>query len=165
MKQELKQLSVRTIIVAIIASVYAALTIAVGSLGYSFIQIRIGEALTPLPFSMGFSAVAGLTIGCVIANFSSPIGIVDLIFGSLLTLLAALMSWKLSFNRKILACIYPVLINAFGVSLYVSIFYGVPYLVSVLTILISESIAAILIGYPLLVSIDRFIRRSSNGKQ
>lgn len=127
--------------------------------------MRLGEALTPLPFLMGFPAVAGLTLGCVIANWFSPIGLPDLIFGPLLTLFAALLSWKLSINRKVMACVYPVLVNAVGVSAYVSLYYNVPYLVSVVTITVGESIAAILVGYPLLAAIEKAVRRSENQKR
>jgi len=131
------------------------MTVILGSFGYSWVQIRISEALTPLPFLMGFPAVTGLTLGCIIANLSSPVGLPDVIFGPLLTFCAALLSWKMNFGKKTVACIYPVIVNAFGVSAYVSSFYGVPYLMSVLTIGIGEFIAAVSIGYPLLRAIDR----------
>ena len=140
---------------SLIASTYALLTVFLGSFGYSWIQIRISEVLAPLPFLMGFPAAAGLTIGCILANLFSPVGIPDLVFGPILTLLAALLSWKFSFKRKALACIYPVLMNAFGVSIYVSLFYDVPYLASVATIAFGEFIAAMLMGYPLLVAIEK----------
>lgn len=135
------------------------LTIALGSFGYSWVQIRISESLTPIPFLLGFPAVAGLALGCVIANFFSPVGLPDLIFGPLLTLCAALLSWKLNFKSRVVACIYPVLINAFGVSAYVYSFYGVPYILSVATIATGEFIAAVLIGYPLLAAIEETVVR------
>jgi uncharacterized membrane protein len=104
---------------------------------------------------MGFPAVAGLTLGCVLANWFSPVGLADIIFGPMLTLFAAFLSWKLNFGKKVVACFYPVLVNCFGVSAYVSLFYGVPYLLSVLTIAVGELIAAVLIGYPLLTAIEK----------
>jgi len=57
-----------------------------------------------------------------------------------------------------MACIYPVLINSLGVSAYVSSFYNVPYFVSVATIAVGEFVAAVLVGYPLLISIEKTIR-------
>lgn len=45
--------------------------------------------------------------------------------------------------------------NAFGVSAYVSSFYGVPYALSVVTIAAGEFIAAVLIGYPLLAAVEK----------
>lgn len=140
---------------AIIGAIYVSLTVALGSLSYSWIQVRISEALTPLPFLIGLPAVVGLTLGCCTANLFSPVGIPDLVFGPILTLTAALLSWKFSFNRKAVACTYPVLINAFGVSCYISLYYNVPYWTSVLTIGLGEFIASVLVGYPLLLAIER----------
>lgn len=150
--------SLRVAVGALIASAYLMLTIMLGELGYSWIQVRISEALAPLPFFMGFPAVVGLTIGCFLANWFSPVGLADMIFGPLFTLVAAFLSWKFNFGKKIVACIYPVLINAFGVSAYLSSFYGVPYFVTVVTVGVGEFIATVLIGYPLLISVKKAIR-------
>jgi len=152
-------LSAKVAAMALTATMYAIMTVVLGPLGYSWIQVRISEALTPLPFLMGFPAVAGLTLGCVLANFFSPIGLPDMIFGPILTFLAAFLSWKLNFDKKILACIYPVLINGFGVSAYVSIFYNVPYILSVVTISVGEFIVAVLVGYPLLRAVEGYIEK------
>jgi len=162
--KDLIRSSLKVATTALIATVYSLLTVALGPLGYSWIQVRLAEALTPLPFLIGFPAVAGLTLGCIIANWFSPIGLPDLIFGPLLTLLAALMSWKFSMKRRLMACIYPVFVNAFGVSAYVSFFYSVPYWISVVTIAVGELVAAILVGYPLLVAVEKATTRSEEIK-
>jgi uncharacterized membrane protein len=141
--------------IGIIAAIYASLTVSLGTLGYSWIQVRLSEALAPLPFLMGFPAIGGITLGCAIANSFSPVGIPDLVLGPLLSMFSAFLSWKFSYKRKMLACLYPVLINAFGVSGYVSVFYNVPYVVSVLTIGMGEFVACFLLGYPLLVALER----------
>jgi uncharacterized membrane protein len=148
-------------VTAVMGAVYAVLTVALGSFGYSWLQVRISEALTPLPFVFGAPAVFGLAVGVAIANYFSPVGLTDLIVGSLLTLAAAMLSYKLNFGRKLVACIYPVVINAFGVSVYVSPFYHEPYLVCVLFIGVGEAISAVLVGYPLLCAIERVFSRSS----
>jgi uncharacterized membrane protein len=148
-------MSLRVVTMSIVASLYASMTIVLGSFGYSWIQIRVSESLTPLPFLLGSSSVAGLTLGCIIANMFSPVGLPDIIFGPMLTLLAALLSWKFSFGRKIIACVYPVLINSVGVSAYIASFYDVPYMLSMLSIAFGEFVAAVLIGYPLLRVIER----------
>lgn len=152
---DLDKLSLKVAVASLMAASYALLTVVLGSFGYSWIQVRISEALAPLPFLMGFPAVAGLTLGCVLANWFSPVGLPDMILGPVLTVLAGLLSWKFSFKRKGVACIYPIVVNAFGVSAYVSLFYNVPYPMSVATIAFGEFIAAMLIGYPLLVALER----------
>jgi uncharacterized membrane protein len=154
-EMDLDKPSLKLAVASLMAASYALLTFVLGSFGYSWIQVRISEALAPLPFLMGFPAVAGLTVGCVLANWFSPIGLPDMIFGPALTLFAALLSWKFNFKRKVVACVYPIVVNAFGVSAYVSLFYNVPYPMSVATIALGESIAAMLIGYPLLVALER----------
>jgi len=147
--------SLKVAIAALIASTYSIMTVILGPFGYSWVQVRISEALAPLPFLMGFPAVVGLTLGCALANWFSPVGLPDMIFGPLLTFCSAILSWKVNFGKRVVACIYPVLVNAFGVSAYVSSFYGVPYVMSVTTIAIGEFIAAVLVGYPLLTAIER----------
>ena len=151
---ENQSLSFRISLSSIIAAVYAVLTVLLMPIGYSWVQVRVSEMLTPLPLKLGAPAVVGLTIGCFLANLMSPIGLPDLVFGPLLTFFAAMLSWKMSFNRKILACIYPIVVNAIGVSVYVSIFYGVPYLASVLMIGLGESISAGILGYLLLKALE-----------
>ena len=149
------KVSLKVSITVTISAIYTVLTLFLGEFGYSWVQVRISEALTPLPFLIGFTAVAGLTMGCIIANLFSPVGLPDMVFGPLLTFCAAFFSWKVNFGRKIVACIYPVLLNAFGVSLYISSFYGVPYGLSVLTIALGEFISAVIVGYPLLSAIEK----------
>jgi uncharacterized membrane protein len=152
----LQKLTLSIIQSAVIASVYTVFSVSLGPLGYSWVQLRIGEALTPLPFIFGLPAVAGLTIGCVITNLASPVGIPDLILGSALTLIAAILSWKLTFGKPLLACVYPVIVNAVGVSAYISAFYGVPYIMTVLTIGLGEFIVVVLIGYPTILAIRKW---------
>lgn len=154
--------SLKVATAALVASTYSTMTIILGPLGYSWIKVRISEALTPLPFLMGVPSVVGLVLGCIIANLFSPVGLPDVIFGPLLTLLAAILSWKASFGKRFIACIYPVIVNSLGVSAYISSFYGVSYVVSVATIAIGEFIAAVLVGYPLLIMVERTITKRAH---
>jgi len=155
------RLSFKIAVTTLSATAYAVLTIVLGSFGYAWIQVRVSEALTPLPFLLGLPSVVGLTLGCILANIFSPIGLPDIVFGPMMTLLAAFLSWRFNFKRKIVACIYPVLINAIGVSSYVSLFYGTPYPVTVIAIAVGEFIAAVMIGYPMLTAIERVTKHES----
>jgi uncharacterized membrane protein len=93
---------------AVVAAVYAALTMALPALSYGQVQIRFSEALTVLPFF--FPATApGLFVGCLIANLLSPYGLVDIICGSAATLLAA--AWTARMKKRWLAPLPPVLCN------------------------------------------------------
>ena len=102
---------------AMIAAFYAAATYlcAIFAIAYGNIQFRFSEALTILSVFTP-AAIPGLTIGCIIANISSPFGIWDIVFGSLATLLAAVAARALR-NIKFkgfpwLSLIMPVIFNA-----------------------------------------------------
>lgn len=75
----------------ILAAIYAALTIATAAFAYGPIQFRLAEALCILPFFLPFSTW-GLFIGCVIANLFSTVSALDIVIGSLATLLGCLMT-------------------------------------------------------------------------
>ena len=136
---------------AIIAALYATLTIVLAPFSYGPIQIRVSEMLTVLPF-LTPAAIPGLFLGCIIANLFSPAGIIDVIFGSLFTLIAAILTYLLGKTKKpILAPLPPVIINAFGVSLYLHIFAKMPYMVTVFGIGLGEIAACYVLGLPLLL--------------
>ena len=82
---------------AVIAALYAGLTLALPMLSYGSsggIELRFAEALTLLPV-LTPAAIPGLAAGCVLANLGSPFGLVDIVFGSLASLLAALCAYWL----------------------------------------------------------------------
>jgi len=83
---------------ASIAAVYAVLTIAFAPLSYGQIQVRFAEALTILPFFTS-AAIPGLFVGCIVANFFGPGGMLDVVFGSAATLIAAYISYKMPAKR------------------------------------------------------------------
>ena len=115
----MKPLSARRItFAALIAAVYAALTIALGFISYGPIQFRIAEVLCILPFFLPFTTW-GLFVGCILANLMSPVGVLDVVFGSLATLGCCLCAAALgrrwdgtSWGRCIAACLMPVVWNA-----------------------------------------------------
>ena len=85
---------------AMIAAIYVVLTLFISAfnLASGAIQIRISEALTVLP-AFTPAAIPGLFIGCFISNLISGGLILDVIFGSLATLIGAcgtylLRKWK-----------------------------------------------------------------------
>ncbi len=131
-----------------IAAIYVVLNIIFAPISYGPIQVRIAEALVVLPF-IDPSAIIGLFLGCILANVIGPLGMVDIMGGSLCTLVAAYLTYKVK-NPK-LAPLPPVLINAFGVSIYLHLIFDLPYWITVLYIGIGELIACYILGYPLLV--------------
>jgi uncharacterized membrane protein len=140
----------------IIAALYAVITIILAPISYGPVQVRVSEALTVLPY-LTPAAIPGLFIGCLLANIYGGLGIYDIVGGSLLTLLAAFFTYLLSRTKKpILAPLPPVLLNAFGVSLYLHFLFRMPYWLTVAYVGIGEVVACYILGYPLLkIILDR----------
>ncbi|MBQ7560306.1 MAG: QueT transporter family protein [Synergistaceae bacterium] len=132
---------------ALIAALYAALTIILAPISYGAIQCRVSEALTLLPFYMP-EAVPGLLIGCVIANLYSEMGLLDIIFGSLATLIAAVLTRK---SRNIyIAAFWPVLSNMIIISLLISYLTDAPLIITGIYVALGEAAACYIIGVPLM---------------
>ena len=93
---------------ALIAAVYAVLTVALPIPQYSGVQLRVAEAMTVLPFLFP-AATPGLFVGCLIVNLLSPYGVLDIVVGSAATLIAAL--WTSKLKNKWLAPLPPVICN------------------------------------------------------
>jgi len=136
--------------VGIIASLYAAITVALAPISYGPIQVRVSEALTVLPY-LTPAAIPGLFVGCVVANIYGGLGIYDIVGGSLCTLLAAFLTYLLSKTRKpILAPLPPIIVNSLGVSLYLHVLFQLPYWITVAYIAVGETVACFVLGYNLL---------------
>lgn len=107
-------LSVKNIALnGIVACLYAVVTIACGSLSYQFAQFRFSELLNLLVF-FNPSFTIGLTLGCLLANIFSLYGIIDVVFGTLTTLVACLLMVVYSkfIKNLFFAGLIPTLLNA-----------------------------------------------------
>ena len=77
---------------AVIAALYVVLTwfsALFGLSGQNLIQVRLSEALCILPYFTP-AAVPGLAIGCLISNLLTGAHVLDILFGTLATLLGAI---------------------------------------------------------------------------
>lgn len=137
---------------AVIAALYATLTIFLMPLSYGQIQVRVSEILTILPFFTP-AAIPGLFIGCIVANFFSSLGLVDIVFGSLATLIAAILTYKMP---KKLAPLPPVIVNALIVGLELYYITGAPLIASILWVGFGEAIACYGLGYPVLLQLNKY---------
>lgn len=136
---------------AIIAAIYAALTILIPG-GSGQIQVRVSEALTVLPFFTP-AAVPGLFIGCLIANLIVGAGIYDIIFGSLATLIAAIITSKI--KSKYFAPLPPVIANAVIVALIWKLAANLPILVTMGFVALGEVVACYGLGLPLILFLEK----------
>ena len=143
---------------AIIAAVYALLTMFLAPISSGLIQCRVSEAMSVLPY-FTFSAVPGLFIGCVIANLLTGMAAYDVIFGSLATLLAAYITyWMRNRVSKYLAPLPSVVVNALVVGWLLTYVYqvGVTFWVAAGYVAIGQAIACFALGIPLMKLLERF---------
>lgn len=138
---------------AFIGAIYATITIAFASISYGQVQVRISEALTILPFFTP-AAIPGLFIGCILANIYGGQGMVDIVFGSLATLLAAFLSYKMP--KKWLVPIPPIVVNGIVVGFILNYLYGLPLIVMMGWVSLGQLIACYGLGYPLMVILEKY---------
>lgn len=144
---------------AILAAVYAVLTVALPIPQYGPVQVRLAEAMTVLPF-MFPAAAPGLVVGCIIANLFSPY-MLDVIFGSAATLLGCILTRRMP--SKWLAPLPPVLCNMVIVGAEIAWFeagfgdgFFAAFAANAGLIGLGELVACYLLGLPLLSAIERF---------
>ena len=150
-----KRNSVRNMtLAAMLAAVYAVLTMVLPIPQYAGIQIRFAEALTVLPFLFP-AATPGLFVGCLIANLLSPYGLLDVLAGSAATLLACL--WTRRLKTRWLAPMPAVACNAAIIGAVIAFSqtgmgpaFWPAYALNAVTVGAGELIAGYLLGMPLL---------------
>lgn len=111
---------------AVIAALYVALTLVSSLLGLHSggIQLRLSEALTILPMFTP-AAIPGLFLGCALANLLTGASLLDVVFGSLATLLGALGTRFLAKNKWV-GPVFPIGANTIAVPLILKLVYGLP---------------------------------------
>ena len=151
---------------ALIAAAYAGLTYLsnVLSLAYGPIQLRVSEILTILPVFTP-AARPGLTIGCFIANIGS-FNVADLLFGTLATLAAAILTYFLKGIKlkgiPFLAFLPPVIVNAVVIGFEIALFF-LPegyslwgFIISGLQVGIGQFIVCFVFGIPFYLVVKKY---------
>ncbi len=147
----------------VIAALYFVLTMAVLPVASGAIQFRVSEALTLLPLVFP-EAIPALFVGCILANLVSGCVVYDVIFGSVVTLLAACLTYaagrifKKTWLKIAVGGIFPVLLNAFLLPLiwlfcYESLEYA--YMIQVLFLLVGQGVSVYLLGTFLMLPVMR----------
>lgn len=108
----MRKISTRDLtLAAVVAAIYFVLCYFgdIFSLTFGPVQVRLGEALTVLPFLFP-AAAPGVTLGCLLTNILSPYGPIDMVVGTLATAIAAF--WTMKMPRWYLAGLPPIAVNA-----------------------------------------------------
>ena len=144
---------------AVIAAMYVVLTFVSSSMGLASgeIQIRLSEMLVILP-AFTPAAIPGLFLGCLLSNLLTGCTVIDIVFGSLATLVAAILSYQLR-NHKypLLVTVPPVVANMIVVPFILKFSYGVPLPIPVMmaTVGIGEVISCVVLGSVLYFALDK----------
>ncbi len=145
----------------IIAALYVVLTYFLAPISYGPIQARISEIMTVFPI-FSWSTIPGLTVGCLISNLINPenLGPVDIIGGTVATLLAGITSYLIGKKNKWLGIIPPVVFNGVIVGGYLPflLFDTVTVqsvLITMLTVAGGEAVVLIVLGLPLVTIIEK----------
>lgn len=138
---------------SLIAAIYIVLVLIqvlpfpMATLTFGPVQLRLAEGLVLLPL-VEAAAIPGVFVGCLISNLIlasySGFGLIDIFGGSLVTLIAAILTSKM--KNKITAMIPPVVLNGLIVSIWVSYFTRIPYLYTVIGISVGELISVGIFG-------------------
>ena len=146
---------------SLVAAIYAALTMLLQPISFGFggVQLRVSEALTLLPVLMPAS-VPGLFVGCLLANLLGGATMLDVVFGSMTTLVAALITrlWR---KRPALAALPPVLLNAVVIGALLRYAYGVamPLWLCMLSVGLGQAVACYVLGLPVMKMMRRITDR------
>lgn len=146
---------------AVIAALYVVLTYLAGlmNLAYGPVQFRFSEALTVLPFLFP-EAIPGLFVGCIVSNLISPYGALDLVVGSLATLIAAI--WTAKCGKRWFAPMPPVIANALLVGAMIAWYeagfgagFPAAFAYNALTVGLGELVVCYVLGLPLLTVLEK----------
>lgn len=142
---------------AIIATIYTALVLIFQYSSFGPVQFRIAEALTILPYFTP-AAIPGVSIGCFLSAILTGANILDIIFGSLASLVAAVLSYALRRN-KYLVPIPPIVVNALVVPFILKAVSGeaqsIPIPIMMLSVGGGQFVSAGILGLLLLMALNR----------
>ena len=145
----------------IVAALYVVLTYFLAPISYGPIQARVSEVMTVFPiFSWGM--IPGVTLGCFISNLLNPdnLGPVDIIGGTLATLIAGILSRVIGKKNMWLGVIPPIVANGIIVGGYLPflLFDEVTWqsvLFTMFTVAAGEAAVLVVLGIPLVAVIGK----------
>lgn len=155
--------------IAMIAGIYAAITFATFFMSFGQIQYRVSEALTILPI-FTVNAIPGLTLGCALANLVgfflgvNPLGLMDALFGTSASLIAAILTYYLGkvdkkWVRYILCPLPAVIVNAIIVGFELTWIFNdmqMQFLfINAASVFIGQAVVCYGLGIPLIIALKK----------
>ncbi|NCC81233.1 MAG: QueT transporter family protein [Clostridia bacterium] len=131
---------------AIVAALYAALTLVLAPIGFGPLQFRVSEVMVLLVL-IDKRFIAGLTLGAVVANYFSPLGIIDMVVGGSATFISLYLMIKS--KNLYLAAFWPCIVNGIMVGGALSWFYALPFPIIGMQVFIGQVGVIYILGIPL----------------
>lgn len=140
----------KLVISAIVAAIYAALTLGLAPISYGPIQLRVSEVMVLLAFIDPFY-IWGLTLGCFIANGLGPDSLMNIIYGVPATFISVVFvayTGKYIKNKFsiFIASLWPVLFNGLIIGYMLNKVLGLPLVLTMLEVGIGEFLAVSILG-------------------
>ena len=130
---------------ALVTGLYVAVTLVLSVFSFGVIQIRLSEMFNYLSLYNKRYIVA-VTAGVALANMASPLGLIDVVVGSVSTLLVLLITSRIK-NMKIkmavTACVFAF--SMFTVAGQLTILYQLPFFLNWWVIALGE-LASMIVG-------------------
>jgi uncharacterized membrane protein len=131
---------------AIIAALYAGLTIGLAPISYMALQFRLSEILVLLAFVNPVFA-PGLVLGTFIANLFSPLGLVDVVFGTIATILS--LRYMIISKNIWVASLFPTIFNGIIIGAELHFVYALPMVLTMVQVAFGEFVVVTVLGVPL----------------
>ena len=120
--------------------------------------LSIPSALSHIPSSR----IPGLFVGCALANLIGlalgATGVIDVFIGSAATLIAAILTYKLR-EKRLIALIPPVVVNALLVGLELTIMLDMPFYITAPCVAAGEFVACYVLGYTISLVVDKYMKK------
>ena len=156
-----KQCKAKTIAIGVTyAALYAALSLTLSPITYGAIQIRLsGMMLGAVPF-LGIGGVIGQTIGCLIVNSVSPLGLIDLV-NVAPTLLMSLIIWRLRRKNLLIGLSGYCLVTSLSIALTLNYAIELPVVYTYFTVLVGQIISVVVGGSLVNKSLGKILHANS----
>ena len=144
---------------AIIAGLYAVLTVVLAPISFGPLQFRLSEGLNLLAFFFP-QAIPGLAVGCFLANLLTGAVWLDTLIGPVATLIGAIGTYLLRRNRW-LAPLPPILSNALIIPFVLAYGYGAEEAIPLmmLTVGVGEILSIYVLGMLLFSAAEPYLKK------
>lgn len=160
----MKKINIKNMIItSITAALYVIMTMGLAPISYGSFQFRISELMNLLVFLNPMYAT-GIILGCFISNMFSPFGIMDVIFGTLATVVTmffikrtkslfiatlwpTVFSFFVGFEIVIINHM-PISFSQFDSNMLIGIF--MEFISITISVMTGEFVVMTIIGYPLM---------------